>query len=508
VINNFSYSWPAHDLKAGVDVSFIRAPSFFPRNRDGTFTFATDAPFDANDLTTYPTQFTQSIADPDVPLPDDLYSFFVQDSWRAGTRLTLNFGIRYDRETSFSKINGVPDDTNNWAPRVGFVWDPTGAGRTVVRGGAGIYIDQTFLNPPLNVALAQRARDITIVNPGYPDPFSRGTVLLPSISVASAHMRTPETRSISLGIKRELIPGLAVSLDGVTSRGYSQYNNRDVNPPDPMTRVRPNSQYLRITQYETEGRSWYSALLASVERRPGRAPGFGASYTLSRTVRTVEGFLFLAQDQNNLDAEKGLGENHRRHQIAAHTTWSLPGRFPARPSAAGAIGAAVHDYDRRRQQPRHQHQRSPRSRGARWRSAQRVDLFRRVHRPRGKSRAEQRHRRPVHDDRHARLEIRTPAAAAHRGIHRGIQRHEPRQFRPADRQPAVVVVRPADPDPGNAATGGDRRAIRFLMLALVQPDHVALGIGDARVGAHSRDWRVRRHDLAASTFHLLDSRAH
>jgi hypothetical protein len=327
VINNFSYSWPAHDLKAGVDVSFIRAPSFFPRNRDGTFTFATDAPFDANDLTTYPTQFTQSIADPDVPLPDDLYSFFVQDSWRAGTRLTLNFGIRYDRETSFSKINGVPDDTNNWAPRVGFVWDPTGAGRTVVRGGAGIYIDQTFLNPPLNVALAQRARDITIVNPGYPDPFSRGTVLLPSISVASAHMRTPETRSISLGIKRELIPGLAVSLDGVTSRGYSQYNNRDVNPPDPMTRVRPNSQYLRITQYETEGRSWYSALLASVERRPGRAPGFGASYTLSRTVRTVEGFLFLAQDQNNLDAEKGLGENHRRHQIAAHTTWSLPADF-------------------------------------------------------------------------------------------------------------------------------------------------------------------------------------
>jgi hypothetical protein len=51
------------------------------------------------------------------------------------------------------------------------------------------------------------------------------------------------------------------------------------------------------------------------------------SYTLSRTVRTVEGFLFLAQDQNNLDAEKGLGDNHRRHQIAAHATWSLPADF-------------------------------------------------------------------------------------------------------------------------------------------------------------------------------------
>ncbi len=327
VINNFSYSWPAHDFKAGMDISIVRAPTFFPRNRDGTFTFATDAPFNPNDSSTYPTQFTQSIADPDVPLPDDLYSFFVQDSWRAGGRLTLNFGIRYDRENSFSRINGVPDDTNNWAPRAGFVWDPTGGGRTVVRGGAGIYIDQTFLNPPLNVALAQRARDITILNPGYPDPFSRGTLTLPSISVASQHIRTPETRSVSLGLKREIVPGLAASVDGVASRGYNQYNNRDLNPPDPTTRVRPDSQYLRITQYETEGRSWYSALLASIERRPGRWPGFGASYTLSRTVRTVEGFLFLAQDQNNLDAEKGPGDNHRRHQIAAHTTWSLPADF-------------------------------------------------------------------------------------------------------------------------------------------------------------------------------------
>ena len=312
-----------------MDVSIIRAPSFFPRNRDGTFTFATDAPFNPNDLSTYPTQFTQSIADPDVPLPDNIYSFFIQDTWRASTRLTLNLGVRYDRETAFSWINGVPDDTNNWAPRAGFVWDPTGAGHTVIRGGAGLYVDQTFLNPPLNVALAQRARDITIVNPGYPDPFSRGTVAasLPSISVASQDMRTPETRSISLGVKREIIPGLAVSVDGVTSRGYNQYNNRDLNPPDAITRARPDPRYLRITQYESEGRSWYSALLASVERRPGKGPGFGASYTLSRTVRTVEGFLFLAQDQNNLDAEKALGENHRRHQIAAHTTWSLPAGF-------------------------------------------------------------------------------------------------------------------------------------------------------------------------------------
>jgi Carboxypeptidase regulatory-like domain/TonB dependent receptor-like, beta-barrel len=326
IINNLTYTLSTHEFKGGLDVSIIRAPTFFPRNRDGTFTFTTDRPFDPNDLTTYPTQFTQSVADPWVDLDEEIYAFFAQDSWRARTNLTLNFGIRYDRETAFSTINGVPDDTNNVAPRFGFVWDPTGSGRTAVRGGVGLYVDQVFLNPPLNVVLAQRARDITIVNPGYPDPFTRGSVGTgaPSISVASTNMRTPENKSVSLGVKRELFSGFAVSADGVYSRGYNQFNNRDLNPLDPTTGLRPNPAYVRITQYETEGHAWYSALLMSVERRAGRGPAFGASYTFAKAIRDVEGFLFLAQDQLNPAAEKALATNHRAHQLVAHLTWLLP----------------------------------------------------------------------------------------------------------------------------------------------------------------------------------------
>ena len=327
VINNFSYTAGTHELKTGLDVSVIRAPTFFPRNRDGTFTFTTDRAFDPNDLATYPTQFTQSIADPWVDLNEEIFAFFVQDSWRVKPTLTLNLGLRYDRETAFSTINGVADDTNNFAPRLGFVWDPFGDGRTAIRGGGGFYIDQMFLNPPLNVVLAQRANDITIINPGYPDPRTRGTIQssTPSISVASENMRTPEARSISLGVKRELLAGFAVSADGVYSRGYNQFNNRDLNPRDPVTGTRPNSNFLRITQYETEGRAWYKALLVSVERRGARGPAFGASYTLAKAVRDVEGFLFLAQDQLNPAAERARASNDRRHQLVAHFTWRLPG---------------------------------------------------------------------------------------------------------------------------------------------------------------------------------------
>src|SRR5687768_11064233 len=326
-INNMTYTLASHDLKAGADISFIRAPTFFPRNGDGTFQFTTDRPFDPNDLSTYPTQFTQSISDPNVNLDDNIYAFFFQDTWRVRTDLTLSMGIRYDRENAFSKITGVPDDTNNFAPRLGAIWDPFKDGRTAIRGGYGLYIDQVFLNPPLNVVLAQRANDVTIVNPGYPDPFTRGTVrsATPSISVASENIRTPESRSVSLGVKRELFSGVALSADGVYSRGYNQFNTRDLNPRDPVTGQRPDPRYLRITAYETEGNAWYSALLMSLERRGGRGPGFGVSYTLAKAIRDVEGFLFLAQDQLNPAAEKSLASNNRTHQVVARMNWMMPG---------------------------------------------------------------------------------------------------------------------------------------------------------------------------------------
>jgi hypothetical protein len=326
-INNLTYTVGAHDLKTGADVSIIRAPTFFPRNGDGTFTFTTDRAFDPNDLTTYPTQYTQSVSDPNVDLDDDILAFFVQDTWRVRTDLTISMGIRYDRENAFSRIVGVPDDTNNFAPRFGMVWDPFKDGRTAVRGGYGLYIDQVFLNPALNVVLAQRANDVTIVNPGYPDPFTRGTVLsaTPSISVSSEDIRTPESRSVSLGMKRELIAGLALSADGVYSRGKNQFNNRDLNPRDPATGLRPDPRYLRVTQYETEGHSWYSALLMSLERRGTKGPGFGVSYTLAKAIRDVEGFLFLAQDQLNPAAEKALASNNRTHQLVGRMNWLLPG---------------------------------------------------------------------------------------------------------------------------------------------------------------------------------------
>ena len=329
LVDNFSYTRGAHDFKFGADISLIRAESFFPRNRDGNFTFATDAPFNPADLATYPTQYVVAILNPELDLPNDLFSFFAQDQWHYRTNLTFNLGLRYDRERGFRKITGVPDDGNNFQPRLGVVWDPWNDGRTAIRGGYGHYVDQSFLNIQLNVASAKDSVEIVIANPGYPDPFSRGTTAAtpPSTATVTPKPRTPETRTASLGIKRELVAGLAVSVDGVYSRGYYQYAWNDLNYPNPVTGVRPDPSVGRVIVYDDYGNSWYSALLVGLEQREFHGAAWNLSYTLSKTLRDVEGFQFTPQDLRNLAGDKSLASNHREHQLVGNVTYRLPWGF-------------------------------------------------------------------------------------------------------------------------------------------------------------------------------------
>ena len=326
-VNNFSYTLASHDLKTGFDYSRIRATSYFNNNTGGTFTFATDRPFDANDLTTYPTQYTQNIGDPNLRRPNDAIGVFVQDSWHVRPNFTLNLGLRYDHETAFKDATGVDDAALNIAPRFGFAWDPRNNQKTVIRGGLGQYYSKVFLNITGNIQLARAFTGVTIVNPGYPDPYSRGSVSppsAPSTTVAPQEVQTPVTRQTSLGVKHELFSGVAVSVDFVNSRGRNLYNAPDVNAPDPVTGLRPNPAYLRIVEYQSSGNSWYNAMLLGVERRNSKGFAFGLSYTLSKQIRDVEDFNFTPQDNYNRAAEKGPASNDRRHQFVANVVYQLP----------------------------------------------------------------------------------------------------------------------------------------------------------------------------------------
>ena len=96
--------------------------------------------------------------------PDNRVGVYGGDSWKIKPNLTINFGLRYDRDTgrtdsdiALPALNNffpglgdaVRNPNKNFAPQAGFAWDPKSDGKTVIRGGVGIYYDNTVFNDVL-----------------------------------------------------------------------------------------------------------------------------------------------------------------------------------------------------------------------------------------------------------------------------------------------------------------------------------------------------------------------
>ena len=319
----------SHSFKAGIDASFIDLFSEFHNNLDGTFTFTTSAPFNPAVASTYPTQFTGNVGDPIVNLNNNIYAAFVQDQWRPADRLTVNLGLRWD----FEDVVGIDHDKNNFAPRLGLVWDLNGSGRTVLRANAGIYYDQIFLNIPLNAENAKKFVQTLITNPGYPDPNgpnpnrTGGPITpIPSSTQFAPDNRTPYTQQLTAGVQKQLGSAFSISADLVGARGYGLLRSIDANYPnlDDPARTRPNPNFQRITIVETKGNSWYTGLQVGIEKRLSKRHTYTVAYTLSSTERNTEDFNFFPMDNRNYDLERGPASNDARHRVSAAFSVLLP----------------------------------------------------------------------------------------------------------------------------------------------------------------------------------------
>ena len=189
--DTINYIRGAHTFKVGAEAKKYIAPTNgIPRFR-GEWDYTTISQL-VNDFVPNgaPNKALRGAGSGNVASNYNAVYWFVGDDWKVTSRLTVNAGIRYEytgvpRAENLQAINAISDDpalglffrapkpdVNNFAPRLGFAFDPTGHGKWAVRGGAGIAYDVTPNNFAINSLPPQRQTEqkpaITCALPGRP----------------------------------------------------------------------------------------------------------------------------------------------------------------------------------------------------------------------------------------------------------------------------------------------------------------------------------------------------
>ena len=381
-----------HDFKAGVN--FINEPRLFITFNTGKGVIQYNHL--TNDVNGPLSNVTLNDGDSAANIPVKQYAAYIQDDWRAGDRLTLNVGLRYDLVKGlqfdqsqnpnyllaqqfgaagrFANVIGyenfgksAKDDTNNFQPRLGAVWDVRGNAKDILRAGWGIYTDFGYTNSNVLFAAADASgsRFGTVFSAnntaGLRNPdgsfYQVGQPLsnLASQNEAGAlplfgqwvdpRLEQPETFQTAIGWSHELMTNTVVTAD------YVHIDGRKLNVR-PRLNVRinggdrrfadvgfnPNSSAARAAI--SRGKSVYDGLILGVRRRLSHGVDFTGSYTLSNgksTIGTAGDELdtrYLQDAFNPFDDPRMLGPNRRtdaRHRITASATLQLPKGFRVAP---------------------------------------------------------------------------------------------------------------------------------------------------------------------------------
>jgi len=334
LVENFTWFLGDHSLKFGVDASRIKLWGPLSQYVPGYYLFTTDEPFNAANFSTYPLVL---ISAPKIAQIDSPYwevGTFVQDSWRVSSRLTFNYGLRFN----YYQVQFIDFDTFNirhFNPRFGFAWDPVGDGKTSIRGGIGTYSQNPMLNLGLLIGVMNQLSIQQFIYPGYPDPAVPNPflpVIPPSDVPLGKYMGDPDsiypwTVQATLGVQREVVTDLSLGFDLIWSKGHNFSRIENDNP------IIPNSGYNRpdntkgdIFVFRMAGESDYKGLYVTVSKRYSHGWSLDVSYTLSDSKSDVES---EQTQQYSYDADGwarmyGPNDFDARHRLAVMGIVDLP----------------------------------------------------------------------------------------------------------------------------------------------------------------------------------------
>lgn len=360
ILDSISWNKGKHNLRTGFDVSYIPFTDGAAGNYNGTWIFGTDQAFNPKDASAIaalknPTSYTQTIPFLSTKIPTTPLGIYGEDEWKLHPRLTLNLGLRWERQFgSFNERESLtPDqqtiplignpkvrgDINNFAPRMGLVWDPSGKARDVIRAGYGIYYNniQTLQNfsEPRNLLSCS----ITISNPVYPNPFGAGKTALdycasnrPNVTYMAQNFQNPYAQQYSAGYSRQISNNLSLSLDGLYSHSLRDYRTLDINFYDRTSTIEkvrpfssttnPKANWSAVNVRSPIAAAKYKALFVSLDKRLSHRYLYTVAYTLSSTRDNNPQATITNPRNPNLDW--GPGANDRHHSLVVSGAVQLP----------------------------------------------------------------------------------------------------------------------------------------------------------------------------------------
>ena len=348
-------------------------------------------------------------ADPRTGAPTDVHKYFrqndwalyVQDDWKLTPRLTLNIGLRYEYfaplKEKYGRLSNLylsgngadaltnatikttdqlyPADKNNFAPRLGFAWQPFSDGKTVIRGGAGVSYNRitdtmtgiSRVNPPylfrygiccgtevgsFGTPYVGGQIDPNVVGSNYQSIFNysanpiltnnfdptTGLPLAGTVEIwgAPQNMATPYIWNYSLDIQQDLPWNMLfdIGYSGSESRKLLRITNLDYI----YNNANPHANPVYFPSTSASGN--YNALLVNLNRRFSNGIQFMAKYRWSKSMDTVSGEgagfetnQFWPPDQT---WDYGPSDFDSTHNVMFTALWDLP-IFRGRNDALGTI---------------------------------------------------------------------------------------------------------------------------------------------------------------------------
>ena len=404
-----SYTVGKHQFRFGGEFRRAQLEEFYHRHALGNFVFdgsqgpwAGDTSVDSNVLALADflagdvSRSSIAVGDPTRLVFVKTFALFAQDSWQISSKLSLNYGLRWDYEGPLGNdkkdlsvfvpskggivFQGDGIDTvyqknfKNFSPRVGFAYKVGQRGDLVIRGGFGVYFDTPNLNVFLDNRPSNGAPNGLEGNPAGPTPVqtipANGYTIASGVPVfnpsttncstgngcgqvynifsVSQAFRTPYNYNYNLNIEKSIGRSLLWQIGYVGSAAHRLMTTSDINQPLPGIYATDAAQQAArpyfaqfpdfgvINEIATNGNSNYNSLQTVLKVREWHRFTSQFTYTWAHGLDDMTQYRgTLPQDSMNLKADYGSMDYDTRHNFTAVLSYGLPNASRFKPLLNG-----------------------------------------------------------------------------------------------------------------------------------------------------------------------------